>query len=47
MKIASLKTIFQMWFPQGLDTPGICMIRVSASRIQYWHKEEEGEFKAA
>ncbi len=34
------------WFPQGLDTSGICMIKVEATRIQFWHKEEEGEYKS-
>ena len=34
------------WFPKGLDTPGICLIKVSATRIQYWHKKEEGEYKS-
>ena len=34
------------WFPQGLETPGICMVKVSATRIQFWHKEEEGEYKS-
>lgn len=34
------------WFPQGLDTPGICLIKVEAKRIQFWHKEEEGEYTA-
>ncbi|RYD58450.1 MAG: pyridoxamine 5'-phosphate oxidase [Sphingobacteriales bacterium] len=35
-----------MWFPQGLDTPGICMLKVSASRVRFWHNEESGEYKA-
>lgn len=34
------------WFPKGLETPGICMVKVSATRIQFWHKEEEGEYKS-
>ena len=34
------------WFPEGIDTPGICMIKVTAQRVHYWHKEEEGEYKA-
>ncbi|MEO7121441.1 MAG: pyridoxamine 5'-phosphate oxidase family protein [Ginsengibacter sp.] len=34
------------WFPKGLDTPGICLIKVTASRIQFWDKEEEGEYKS-
>jgi general stress protein 26 len=35
-----------MWFPQGLDTPGICMLKVSASRVRFWQNEESGEYKA-
>lgn len=30
------------WFPEGLDTPGVCMIQVSAHSIKYWQKEDEG-----
>lgn len=35
-----------MWFPQGLDTPGICLIKVAATRVQFWDKDEEGEYKS-
>jgi general stress protein 26 len=31
------------WFPQGIDTPGLAMIKVSATRIHYWNGEEGGE----
>lgn len=34
------------WFPKGLETPGICLIKVNATRIQFWDKEEEGEYKS-
>ncbi|MFC4163471.1 pyridoxamine 5'-phosphate oxidase family protein [Epilithonimonas zeae] len=34
------------WFPEGIDTPGICLIKVRASRVRFWHKEEEGEYIA-
>lgn len=34
------------WFPEGVDTPGICLIKVRASRVRFWHKEEEGEYTA-
>jgi len=36
----------ERWFPQGIDTPGICLIKVKASHIQFWQKEEEGEYKS-
>lgn len=34
------------WFPQGIETPGLCLIKVAATRVQFWHKGEEGEYKA-
>ena len=30
------------WFPDGLDTDGLVMIRVKANNIHYWHKADEG-----
>lgn len=32
------------WFEQGLDTPGLVMIKVRAKHIRYWYGEEQGEF---
>lgn len=31
------------WFEQGVDTPGLVMIKVHADRIAYWEGEENGE----
>ena len=31
------------WFPDGPQTPGTILIKVSAERIHYWDGEEEGE----
>lgn len=31
------------WFDHGIDTPGIVLIKVKASRITYWKGREEGE----
>ncbi|WP_242183024.1 pyridoxamine 5'-phosphate oxidase family protein [Sphingomonas sp. CARO-RG-8B-R24-01] len=31
------------WFEQGVDTPGVVMIRVQAGRIHYWNGSDEGE----
>jgi general stress protein 26 len=31
------------WFADGVDTPGIVLIKVHASRIKYWDGKEEGE----
>jgi general stress protein 26 len=31
------------WFEKGIETPGIVMIKVHATRIHYWNGEEDGE----
>lgn len=31
------------YFPEGIDTPGIVMIRVDAKAIRYWDGGDEGE----
>ncbi len=33
------------WFEQGMDTPGLTLIRVSARRVHYWDGYDEGEIK--
>ncbi len=33
------------WFPEGIDTPGIVMLKVQAKKIEFWHKEDEGEWR--
>ncbi len=33
----------ESWFEQGVDTPGLVMLKVSARRIKYWAGEDEGE----
>ncbi|MDX6805197.1 pyridoxamine 5'-phosphate oxidase family protein [Terrihabitans rhizophilus] len=33
----------EYWFEQGLDTPGIVLIKVHATRIHYWNGNEDGE----
>lgn len=35
------------WFEQGVDTPGLVMIKVHATRLHYWDGEEEGELKVS
>ena len=30
------------WFPQGIDTPGLVLIRVRAAIAQYWDGEDNG-----
>lgn len=30
------------WFPDGVDTPGIVLIKVSARTIDYWDGEDNG-----
>lgn len=34
------------WFPDGLDTPGICLVKVAAKRVHFWDRGEEGEYRA-
>lgn len=31
------------WFDNGIDTPGIALIKVTAQRIHYWDGTEQGE----
>lgn len=31
------------WLPDGIDTPGMALIKVHAVRVHYWDGEEEGE----
>jgi len=33
------------WFEQGMDTPGLTLIRVAAQRVHYWDGYDEGEIK--
>ena len=35
----------ERWFEQGVDTPGLTLIKVSADRIQYWDGEDQGEVR--
>lgn len=31
------------WFKDGIDTPGVTMIKVRAKRVHYWDGEDQGE----
>ena len=31
------------WFEQGVDTPGLVLIKVHADKLHYWDGEDEGE----
>jgi general stress protein 26 len=33
----------ERWWPDGIDTPGLAMIKVHAERLHYWDGEDEGE----
>lgn len=33
------------WYKDGVDTPGLALIKVHASRIHYWDGEDEGEIR--
>lgn len=35
------------WFPEGIDTPGIVLIKVSARTIEYWDGEDNGRIDLA
>ena len=35
------------WFKQGVDTPGLVLIKVSAQRLHYWDGYDEGELELA
>ncbi len=35
----------EQWFEDGIDTPGIVMIRVKGKRIKYWQNWDSGEVK--
>jgi general stress protein 26 len=33
------------WFDQGIDTPGLVLIHVKGSQVQYWQRNMEGMVK--
>lgn len=35
------------WWPDGIDTPGLTLIKVSGERAHYWDGEDEGELLLA
>lgn len=35
----------ERWWPQGIDSPGLTLIKVQADRIHYWDGGDEGEIK--
>ncbi len=37
----------EMWFKQGIDTPGLVLIKVVAERVHYWDGYDEGEIKVS
>ena len=36
----------EAWFPEGPETKGVCLIRVTAQRVQFWGKDGDGEYRA-
>jgi general stress protein 26 len=38
-------TDLERWFEQGVETPGLILIKTHATRIKYWDGEVEGEVK--
>jgi general stress protein 26 len=37
----------ERWFPEGTDTPGLVLIKVSAKTIEYWDGEDSGRIEMA
>ena len=35
----------ERWWKDGIDTPGLALLKVHATRIHYWDGEDEGEIK--
>ena len=35
------------WFKEGVDTPGLVLVKVHASRLHYWDGYQEGEIDLA
>ena len=33
----------ERWWPSGIDTPGLVLIKVNGTRAHYWDGEDEGE----
>ncbi len=33
------------WFKDGIDTPGLTMVKVAAQRLHYWDGYDEGELR--
>ena len=33
----------EIWFPDGIDTPGIVLIKVHAGEIEYWDGSDNGK----
>ncbi len=33
------------WFKQGIDTPGLTLVKVAAERLHYWDGYDEGELE--
>jgi general stress protein 26 len=35
----------EIWFKDGIDTPGLVLVHVNAERVHWWDKGDEGEIK--
>ena len=33
----------ERWWPEGIDAPGLVLVKVAATRAHYWDGEDEGE----
>lgn len=41
--VAHWNSDLDAWFEQGIDTPGLVMVKVHAGRIKYWDGDDQGE----
>jgi len=35
----------ERWWPDGVETPGVALLKVKAERIHYWDGEDQGEIR--
>ena len=43
MFVAHWREELERWWPEGVDSPGLTLIKVAAERLHYWDGGDEGE----